>query len=739
MPPLRTSLIVPLLLFSGCAALHQEPPGGSAESRQAIPPRWTQDYAERIGRPLLIAQRWEEAGEVYGTSYTTHGPFEGDDQDVISLWKEVRSVWGIHGDRPQAEQDRFRFHLTNFMFLHASLPYYLWEQIEGSYDFADLEMLAEEYPTWAAGLPERKSAQALDFSHIDLLQRIAGLPEDHEHIEAEMDRIFDALRENPESIPAILAFLLYLESVGDETAAIDIGREVLTGRIGRLTLARWAISFYDEDDPPLAEILWQAVDVAPSQEERALFLGWIALCLPRAERIPSVRRLFESYPDTRAGKAAGGELFWSILDQEGPEEALAEVRRLQDTGLRGREAIDSALVLIGKNLLESDELERAESIFRDVAGGHGEWSRPVSDAMFYLSMIHEKRGEKEEQFRWLEAAVGGSPFNPNAAACLAEVYEKQGRWTDAMIAWEKWYPEDYMCGNAMDSDLQERVARIARLKAAAGEAAAASKMLVEYILKPTYPADLGGGEDVRLALYHLYVDAGQVEDLRSIMREIVEASPPKEDGPVPGSGAEPPRSRRRPNLNSIHQMLAVYELYERRDVKELLAVCRNPRNYPERVYWERRPYVIRREAVEALARCGKEVTEPLRVAAAERGAGLKWFLEALGRIPGPESLGALENLMGEGPPMEGWSERGSGGYHRYSPGDWLELMGKSLAMHGPDGRVFLEKLARDEESQMRYAARHWLERLEAGWTAPMIRPPVTPGSLPKRIEIRRAP
>ena len=649
------------------------------------------------------------------------------------FWDDVVSVWDICADRPQIEQDRFHFQLVNFFFLHESLIWHVvMRREEGLYEFPEIEKLAKEYLMWAEGLPDDEGSERLDFSHVDLLH---DLPRSAAEAAQGMEGVFRALKEDPDSIPAILAFIWHAEHAEDYSEVYAVGRELLTGRIGRLTLARYASEAFDENDPFDVESIEDAVEITPSREEKALFLGLLTYAKFGEERVSAVRDIFESFPNTQVGEAAGIEAIQLALEWQGTGKALEAIRRLQGKGHQGSKILDSGLVLVGESLLGEDDLDRAEAVFLEVAEEHSQWSRAVSDAMFWVSQIHDRRGERQERIGWLEAAVSKQPCNPDAAWTLAGILEDDGRWAEAARTLRLYVVEDVLCDNAGFGEGLALEVRRARLEATAGNGEVALQTLVKHIRHPN-PLDLGAGETIQEVLYHLYVDANQVQDLRVILRQL-EVARLKERKEAPeGKGVNASVHREQPDLGPIREMLCVYELFERGDVAELLSVCRDPKGYPERMYWASRPDWTRREAVENLARIGADAVEPLREAAADPGPGLIWFLDALGWISGPESLRALEKLIEQGPPPKGWSEPGTALPSGYRPLSWLVKMGEALARKGSAGKSLLDRLSHDLESPMHESAQEWLEMLQAGWSPPRPRPPVRPGSMPRRLSIR---
>ena len=330
-----------------------------------------------LGLQSLASQDWQRAGDVFG-------PFRDSE-----LCDAVGQAWGLHADKGELDQARFRYRLVHFLFWHIdfeSAYSAISHQIPGT-----VRKYAADYPKLLNTLRGEDRCDSLDFSHLELLAEVEdAFFRQGRKVTAEHEcKVFEALRQTPDSVPALVAFDMVLQTPGfDQKPELwKKAERLLTCRLGKLTLAR-AINAHcrrsRELDLELAErVLATGWDLAPSNEQKAILLLGLAELearLGRPQALATAAKVYDRFPFTSAAASARtlaihihlyGHRLIDIRDfaaqpSDAPAKALAFLKLLQTRMPAEHGGLDQALLDLAWNQRVKKQLDQSAELLHDL-------------------------------------------------------------------------------------------------------------------------------------------------------------------------------------------------------------------------------------------------------------------------------------------------------------------------------------------------------------------------------------
>jgi hypothetical protein len=704
------------LLFSGIHGTHQD-------NDRPAPPNGTRAYAALHGPGLLRQEKWEEAARVYG-HYT---------RDITM---GVVEAWHSRSDRPQGERHRHRYHLLNFYCRHGDLTWFTPEAMD------IIEEGARDYQRWLETLPPRERGEPLDFAHGDLLIRTRPRP--RESLLEEEEAVLRAIEQNPESVPAILVYMRFLSAQisrepAHTPAFLEAAADRLVGPIGQATLGRY-VERYSGDSLPdvldrILDAAWQAVP-SPGEKARLLFALARRRCRrvgdktegPRAEQaLGTAIRVYERFPGTYQAGQAILLATSRIKVRDGLEAAMKEVDRARRIAGEQTDALADALYrLVGNH---PDPAEKEAGLLR-MTREYPEAYR-TGWAAFELSRKCAEQGDKVGEIRWLEWILARDSVGKPGVSLLAEHYEKEGRWSDALRAWREVRLYGGICGNADMAVGSERLRKMIRCHRKMGDDPGLARTYVE-ILASRRSLETGDRLRVAVALFDLYREAGQLDDLVGIIDDIEKTVLVWIDERDLVNPEKVAWTKEYYRILFLRRLVAIQTDGELPPISQVVSLCaegKQPDGGPGPEHWE--PKGVREVAAEALACHGDDAVPAILEAIQEmpvtrnwatrrlpiRPAGRNRLIYALGRSRSPHALDVLEELA-----------------RTAKPADHAALA-HALAMKGQDGADVLQALASDAESPLAGLASEWCQAIREGeWVETPARE-VRADSLPQKVAV----
>jgi len=660
-----------------------------------------------VAWPLVRAGKWKEAAEAYGVRFS-------DLQD--SLW----SAWNSVKEKPQSEQDRYRFALLDFYFRTMNFSQVGWSQ-----QAKNIAYYGRFYQEIVARLSE-KQRDAIDFSHLDLWESISKQRPEARTAE-DREKVVAAMKSNPGSFPAIAAMMLLLQKPPSREQLIpwNEAEQLATSPLAKLALARAAavgIGVPLVVKRRTVEAAWQSV---PSTEEKAMLLyrlatAEVAVGIPRAVEV--ARRIYKQFPNTLFA-AEARQLAVAALAKDGrPEEAIALVRELQKDP-KQRNGLDRALFAVSTAYFKSKEYDKSETILREVVRDYPDTST-VSRAMLGLSEVFAARNDPDGQRQWLlkcarlektEATGRGIMDTDNTRSTaiqrLAAGYERDGQWAEALYWWQAWGPRSW-CGTCEGLSRAARHHHIAICQLHLGR----RKEAIRECFDAIEDGSVGWSASCAVLLFEIYRQVNQVDDLVAMVAPVEEKEKQKLLKHDYYRKMPPAELRRNLPTWPIYRLKEIAELGRRKDIEGLIAVCRDSKEGSGALLGSPRRDWPCCAAAEALARCDG-VVDSIRksIQANEQAYDCSWLLYALGKNTSPRALPTLRELA-----------KAETRCH------YKHLM-YAISMKGEKGEALLRDIAAGKDAYKARAARKRLEAVAAQGKSKTPWPTSPQGSLPKAI------
>jgi hypothetical protein len=404
----------------------------------------------RPGWGLLTQQRWKEAGDAYGVLYSQ-----------IAI--DVEAAWKASANKSDAETSAYRCRLLSFYFRHMDFSDVGWA---GPWRW--LESLATEYPEVVKRLRAVDGVEVVDFSHVELMKRTEQLSREHKLSVQDKAPILAALKANPDSIPAVVAYIMYLKRErpganlrSDADPDWTEARALLKGSFAKLTLARSAASCSSgPTDQLLAAILRDSWDLAPSDAQKAQLLCSLAERLKSTEgraAMETATMVYERFPSSLDAGRARMLAASFLITHEGPDAAMTLVRQLQRQGEAQSAGLDRVLFDVATAYFQKGKHDQCEAILLELVRDHAKQST-ASRAMLALAQLHRKKGNEAKEIEWLKRCAEFELTEPTAMhimdtdntssqaiQLLAIWHEKKGDWKEALRWWQTWKPSSW-CG-----------------------------------------------------------------------------------------------------------------------------------------------------------------------------------------------------------------------------------------------------------------------------------------------------
>lgn len=454
------------------------------------------------GRKLLLAGNWQAAGEHYGRRQHW-------------LRQDFEEVWRSELEGDEQAQARFRYRLLNVLFWHSG-DSYGWTN-----GWTDLERHGDAYLELVGKLPVGEGEGALDLSHLGLLKEVAERGRRGELTEHDHARIVSAIRQSPDSLPAVVAYMVLVETrrhTEKEAVLWEEARELPWGKYGKLTLAREAQCAVSRIDRRLLRsILREGWELAPSNEEKASLLKSLSKTqwdIARAHRVGLqtalgyAEKVYRDFPGTAGAREARLLAVKMLLEKFGPERAVALVREFQREKPEPA-GVARAVFEIARRARWDKDYDTAKRLLVEIVQRYPR-EGVAAEAMGELASICRAAGREAEHVRWLKqlasfvvpeefcvAALKARMARADAFRHLADYYHARGNWEEAMSWWERYEPAGW-CGYGNEQMLARRAYRIAVCQMNLGRTDDAVKTMEEWLLTVTEHCELG--------LARMYVD-----------------------------------------------------------------------------------------------------------------------------------------------------------------------------------------------------------------------------------------
>jgi hypothetical protein len=678
----------------------------------------TQEYMRVEGRRLIKAEQWQQAADLFGIDY-------------IRLKKTVSAEWRDAQAKPQAERDRYRFALANFLFRYMNF-------MSGGRGCAAGNVLAyaEEYQQIVARLPAEEAQGALDFSHLDLLHSIGPRYRDFQPGPQEFRaRVTEAVKSDPNSVPAIVALILLVTTVEDGKPVVswEAAHQLATSPWARLSLARAAAASHNVPLRMRLLITERGWRLAPTKEEKAMLLYCRAESIAGSSQsrsyktveatLDAVRPIYRQFPTTQFAGNARRLAVTVLAGADRTEEALALVRELQSLGAEHRGGLDRALFQLSQAHFRRKQFEQSESLLREVIRDYAD--TPVaSRAMLGLSEVLAARKDAVQERIWLLRCAQLEHTDPTnrdlmdtdntrsvAMQRLATGYERDGQWAEALRWWTQWSPRSW-CGTCAVAMQARRHRRLALCYLHLGEHEAA----VDELFLAFEDGSMDESPNCAVLLFDVYERAKQVGDLMAIAdamdtlreRELLKSKyyqkmPPEE-------------LRKHLPTWPLRRLKQIADLGRAQDVAALQAMCleRHGDYHAELANlesgWEHRA------AAATLAECGDAAVDSIRETLEGKDdlRQYRWLLCALGKSPSPAAMPLLEELGDRKLP-----------YYR-------DLV-QAIALRGEPGMAVVRRWFYDDSRSRSAAAEYFIEKTPTTRVAVESWPAPSQGSLPKTL------
>jgi len=484
--------------------------GPAVPDTAAIAPKipaktWAEEVREQ-GRPLLEAEKWDEAAEHFGTAFHQLA------QEAYS----TQQRFSRRTDVAPSERDRFNRAIISFYFRQVHFP---WINIHPQMSSA--EELARSYVKSFAAIPEGEPR--LDVSHVDLLTEMVAPPGKTPPLPSDyLERIKAALKANPESIPASLALMYYWERTKQQPDRFTLAdaRQHLKGNYGRLCLVRMAsmISSHDKDAADAPAILRENWDLLPSAEAKVhTLLRWAEV--EPAEELNIYLAALKKLPHAKTTGIVRERACGALIEKKGTAAAEAFIANQENAG--HREGLDRALFALSTAFFSANDA-KSEELLLKILKEYPD-TTTASRAMVGLAEVYAKRKDVEQEIEWLRKCVDFEKTEPTATNImdtdntrsvaiqrLAARMEDRGQWKEALALWTAWQPRSW-CGTCKAQMQSQRTAHLVQCHGRLGSHAAAA----QEAWSATTSGSISSSRVLAWSLYQLYRDAGQLEDLRS--------------------------------------------------------------------------------------------------------------------------------------------------------------------------------------------------------------------------------
>jgi hypothetical protein len=684
------------------------------EAKEKPPPQpGSIAYARLHGPDLLKAQHWQEAAELYGV-----------------WWNELRravDALDVPPDKTKPAEDLFQFRLATFYFRHMNFARPNWYSAA-----ADILERGKAYQERVKRVPAAEQKQAVDLTCLDVLAAVDAANRKDGITQADRTRARQAIKDHPESLPALAAYLLTLcpnpYSCSNHRDDWAEARRLLTTSTAKLALARTIASYRVEIDAELrGSILNAGAALAPTPEEKAYLYWEEAQLLPPDRELTAVTRIYDLFPSTASAALARQRAAALVLDAEGPAAALTLVRKLKK--LPQHDGASRALYIIAAHHFKNGQTEPAKNLFIECANDASD-PATAAESMLALAELFHKAKDAKQEMEWLKRCAATPRPEPvdgrskldfyhprnRAISILARRYEAQKDWREALRLWQAWEPSHPSSGTSTLIMLEGRQARIHLCQAQLGEHAAIARdvRLTERACR--LPADhsiqhyynTGLATDAAARLVRIYRQAGQAKDLRLMVAKLEETALPiwKKAGKEEEFLDYAPTGR-------IKRLIEIGDLGDKKDVPALVDLGRKGKK-EGRNFREYEPDWEMTAVVEALTQCGGTELEPLLKLARESEKDRHWAVYALAHSQSPKATPALAGLVEK---AERWD---------------MQNLAYALWLRGAEGRPILEKLAKEGPELMPEAAAQYL-KVDAQSRQESAPPPAARGSLPRAI------
>jgi tetratricopeptide (TPR) repeat protein len=680
----------------------------------------TREYVQTEGRRLVQAGQWQRAADVFGIWFHP-------------LSEAVAWEWYGARDKPPRERDRYRFDLVNFYFRHMSFVQGGWRA-----DIGRILEYAKEYPQIVARLPAAETSDVLDFSHVELLESMVQPYSESKLTRDEHGaRVFTAVESDPESIPALVAMMLLVDTLqsGKPLLAWEDAERLAPSPWARLTLARTVAAKHGVSLETKRRIIERGWRLAPTAEEKAMLLYRGAEAVAgstrgrSAQQVESVleatRPIYRQFPLTRFAANARQLAVSALADAGRIEESLSLVRDLQSQGEEQRGGLDRALFHVSQVHFKREQYDDSEALLREVVRDYAD-TPTASRAMLGLAEVCAARKDFAQERDWLLKCAEFNQTDPTGRGImdtdntrslahqrLAAAYERDGQWTEAHRWWSQWSPASW-CGTCEGSMRASRFQHLAMCKLRLGEHEAA----VRYLFEAFEDGSAEWSPKCAELLFEVYRRADQLDELMTIADQLDE--PRKKSWRERGYYQNMSPSERQKQLPTwpLRRLKQIAELGRQEDIAQLQAIClAEERGFEEDLSNPRSGWANHAAAVE-LARCGEDAVVSIRnaVRGEENLRPYRWLLCALGKSSSPAAFPLLKELA---------AAKSSYGY-----GDLVQ----AIALRGEPGLALIRQWADEDDRLRSLAARVYLkgmpkERASAApWPAPV--PGSLPGTLP---------
>ncbi len=679
----------------------------------------THEYAKTEGRRLVQAGQWQQAADAFGTW------FHALSETVAWEWYGVRN-------KPPRERDRYRFDLVNFYFRHMSFVQSGWRA-----DIGRIREYAKEYPQIVARLPAAETSDALDFSHVELLESTVQLSNESELTHGEhRARVITAVESAPQSIPALVAMMLLVDTLqsGEPLLAWEDAERLATSPWARLTLARAAAAKLGVPLETKRRIIERGWQLAPTAEEKAMLLYRGAAAVAGATRgrssqqveaaLEATRPIYRQFPLTRFAANARQLAVSALADAGRIEESLVLVRDLQNQGEEQRGGLDRALFDVSQAHFKREQYDDSEALLREVVREYAD-TPTASRAMLGLAEVYAARKDFAQERDWLLKCAEFNLTDPTGRGImdtdntrslahqrLAAAYERDGQWAEAHRWWSRWSPAS-LCGTCQGSMRARRFQHLAMCKLHLGEHEAA----VRYLFEAFEDHSAEWSPKCAELLFEVYRRADQLDDLMTIADQLDE--PCLKSWHEHGYYQDMSPSERQKQLPTwpLRRLKHMAELGRQKDIAQLQSLClKEERGFEEDLSNRRSGWANHAAAVE-LARCGEGALVSIRnaVRGEENLRPYRWLLCALGKSSSPAAFPVLKELA---------AAKSSYGYS--------DLV-QAIALRGEPGLALIRQWA-DEDNRLRsLAAQVYLRGMPEERTSAAPWPAPVPGSLPAAL------
>jgi len=401
----------------------------------------------------------------------------------------------------------------------------------------------------------------------------------------------------------------------------------------------------------------------------------------------------------------------NALDDKAAQQAYEELSK----NFAGKEVADEAAWRQGCFHYRRGRLDKAQDMLLALKRS-GRQNRWVSLSVLGLSEVAQKRGDERAMLGYLEEAIKTPPAatarnimdtldtRQEATIRMARHYRDKGDFKKALDYFTRWEPKSW-CGTCLMQMRADRDRQIALCRLQLGDHASVIGDSLRLLCKDHWCRGFDAWVVCRL-----YADAGQLNDLRSMVDTYEKARKP-----LPADEEQP-----RSPTQDLRDLLRVQALADNKDVAALVDICQKEEERRAEAFKDGERDLLRCAAAEALAGLGGTAVESLKSALGQNPAEKAWLIYALGRSTAPAALMVLKEAAEK---------------YRGDDSTVAQNLAYALALQGEPGKKILKQLSKGE-SEMGKAAQEWLD-----WNAQPALPTTWPrpkaGSLPKQLpEVR---